>query len=492
MPVDKRDTMAAFLPLPGKQLFTPGNGIILVSGDKNSDIACKNPLNPSDLGLIACADQREQLGFSGREGRTLVKRDDFNWAPRFGLAWRPTDSDRLVVRAGYGIFFDLGNFNNLHFVFNNPIFAPNQRSFEPTGLQPTFDLTNVFVAGGSTPALRDTYMSLGVFPHFKQPYVHEWSFNIQTQLTNDTSLEIGYVGTAGIKLGDLHLYANQPHPGVGDLQPRRPWPDFGPMLFTSSDANSNYNSLQVRFTRRLAQGLSVLASYTWAKGIDTNEGDEGFGGGLGNTAPQDDNNLRGDRGRSYTDTRNHVVFSYIYELPFGRGKALLNQGGVVNGLLGGWQVSGVTFLQSGFPFTVQTGRDLAGTGSLNERPDRVCNGSLPTGDRTVDHWFDTSCFTTQFMEEALAAGTPRFGNAGRNILDEPGWNEWDVNIYKDTAIRERFKTQLRLEMYNMFNHPHFQRPGNQVGTASYGQITAQPNIGSGAPRSIQLGLKLLW
>src|SRR5229473_3894386 len=109
-----------------------------------------------------------------------------------------------------------------------PIFAPNQRAFLPIGQAPTFDLTNVFVAGGSTPALRDTYMSLGVDPYFKQPYVHEWSFNIQSQLTNDTSIEFGYVGTAGIKLGNLHLYANQPKPGIGPLQPRRPWPDFGP------------------------------------------------------------------------------------------------------------------------------------------------------------------------------------------------------------------------------------------------------------------------
>lgn len=311
MPVDKRDSLAAFLPLPGKPLFTPGNGIILVSGDQNSDFYCHHPLNPKDLGLIACADQRKALGFAGRSGRSLVQRDHFNWAPRIGFAWRPTASDRLVIRAGYGIFFDLGNFNNLHFVFNNPIFAANQRSFQPTGQKPAFDLTNVFVAGGTTPALRDTYMSLGVFPHFKQPYVNEWSFNVQTQISTDSSIEIGYVGTSGIKLGNLHLFANQPRPGLGDLQPRRPWPDFGPMLFTSSDANSNYNSLQTRYTRRIAQGFSLLASYTLSKGINTNEGDEGFGGGIGNVAPQDDNNLRADRGRGYTDARNHLVLSYI-------------------------------------------------------------------------------------------------------------------------------------------------------------------------------------
>ena len=490
MPVDKRDTMAAFLPLPGKPMFTPGNGILIVSGDKNADFACSHPLNPNDAGLVACADQRKALGFDGRSGRSLVKPDWFNWAPRLGIAWRPTGSDRFIIRTGYGLFFDLGNFNNLHFVFNNPVFAPNQRSFAPTGQQPLFDLTNVFVAGGTTPALKDTYLSLGVSPFFKQPYVHEWTFNIQSQLSNDTSVEIGYVGTAGIKLGNLHLFANQPEPGIGPLQSRRPWPDFGPMLFTSSDANSNYNSLQVRFNRRFRGGLSLLASYTFAKGIDTNEGDEGFGGGIGNTAPQDDNNLRADRGRTYTDVRNHAVFSYIYELPFGSGKRFLNSRGVVDKIVGGWQVSGVTLFQSGFPFSIGTGRDIAGTGTLNERPDRICNGS--SSHRSVDQWFDTSCFTTQFMEAALAAGQPRFGNSGRNILDEPGWDVWDINLHKDTSITERFKTEFRLEMYNAFNHPHFQRPNATVGVSGFGQITSQPDIGNGAPRSIQLGLKLLW
>jgi hypothetical protein len=139
---------------------------------------------------------------------------------------------------------------------------------------------------------------------------------------------------------------------------------------------------------------------------------------------------------------------------------------------------------------VVTGRDLAGTGTLVERPDRVCNGKA--SNPTVDRWFDTSCFTTQNMEAALAAGQPRFGNAGRNILDEPGWDVWDLNIQKDTSITERFRTELRLEMYNAFNHPHFARPGNTVGVSNFGQITSQPDIGSGAPRSIQLGLKLVW
>jgi hypothetical protein len=182
----------------------------------------------------------------------------------------------------------------------------------------------------------------------------------------------------------------------------------------------------------------------------------------------------------------------VYELPFGTGKRWLTEGGAAKWLLGGWQVSGVTFLQSGFPFSPATGRNLAGTGTLNERPDRICNGNLPVGDRTVDRWFDTSCFTNADMEAALAAGNPRFGNSGRNIMDEPGWQVWDINLYKDTPINEDLTIQFRFEMYNAFNMPHFQRPNRTVDTPGYGQITAQPDIGGGSPRSIQFGLKFLF
>jgi len=110
----------------------------------------------------------------------------------------------------------------------------------------------------------------------------------------------------------------------------------------------------------------------------------------------------------------------------------------------------------------------------------------------VDRWFDTSCFTTDAMQAAQAAGQPRFGNAGRNIMDEPGWQVWDLNFYKDTPIRERTALEIRLELYNFLNTPHFQRPNRTVGVAGYGQISSQPDIGSGSPRSIQLGMKLRW
>src|SRR5437763_4835292 len=116
---------------------------------------------------------------------------------------------------------------------------------------------------------------------------------------------------------NYHLFVNQTDPGVIYLKPRRPYPDFNFILFTTPDSRSDYHSLQVKVNKRFANGLSFLTAYTFAHSINDNEGDEGFAGGVGNGAPQDDNNLRQDRGRAVNDARQRLVFSYVYELPFG-------------------------------------------------------------------------------------------------------------------------------------------------------------------------------
>jgi hypothetical protein len=254
------------------------------------------------------------------------------------------------------------------------------------------------------------------------------------------------------------------------------------MLFTTSDSNSSYNSLQTKITKRFSNGFSILAAWTFAKSLTDNEGNEGFTGGIGNSNPQDDNRRWLDRGRSYNDARNRLVLSYIWELPVGRGRRFLDRDGVTNTILGGWQISGITALQSGFPFTVLS-TDYSNSGSTTPRPDRTCFGNGP---KTVDKWFDTSCFTTTALQADLAAGTPRFGNSGRNILSGPSLHDWDFNLMKRYSLNERFKLEFRFEMYNMWNHTNFGYPGTNVSVpATFGVLQT-----AGTPRDIQFGLKL--
>ncbi len=491
--VDKRNNFVTLVPL-GPKFSGPGNAtLVTAADDAQNDAFCTDPfysyLTTSDgRCLVASSAERAKLGFTGRTRRTLTFPFKRDLAPRIGLTWRPLNSDKLVVRTGYGIFVDLPNFNNQHFVDNNPVFSPSQIYNTAFAAPPPLTnglptkTENIFQAGG-VPPVTQQFASLYVSPNYQPPYFQQWSFGISSQLAQNWALEVNYIGTKGTKLGNLHLFANQPEPGVGALQPRRPYPDFNIMLFTSPDSNSIYHSLQVKLTKRFSSGFTFLAGYTWAHSINDNEGDEGFGGGSGNVAPQDDNNLKADRGRSENDARQRFVLSYIWQLPIGNGKRYLNRGGWVNQLVGGWEASGITTFQAGFPFTVGS-LDFSNTGTLNPRPDRTCSG---VGKKTLDSWFDASCFTTTFLQQALASGHPHFGNAGRNILDGPGFNDWDFALLKNFQITERFKLQFRSEFYNIFNFTPFGGPNSSVGNSNIGKIGS-----AGQERQIQFGLKLIF
>jgi hypothetical protein len=315
--------------------------------------------------------------------------------------------------------------------------------------------------------------------------MQHWSASVQQQLGRSRVLEIAYVGSKGTKLLSARDI-NQPPPSV--LPPGlpfvpRPNPRFDDVTELESRGNSNYNSLQMRFQQRLDFGLAVLASYTWSKSIDdasnifTSAGDPNF--------PQDSNNLKPERGRSNFDVRHRLSLSYSYDLPFGKGQPHLDNRGWISTLLTGWQTFGIVTLQTGRPFTVAllpeidnsgTGRSVLGFGA-NDRPNVASSPNL--ANPTVDEWFNTNAFVFP------PRGT--FGNAGRNILDGPGYQNVNVSLVKNTSLSERFRLQVRAEAFNLFNHPNFNLPDNFLGSPTFGRITSARD-----PRHIQFGLKLLF
>ncbi len=491
--VDKRDNVVSFVAL-GPKFSGTGNAILVTAAnDTLNDSFCTDPFysyvyTSDGRCLIASSAERAKLGFTGRTRRTLIFNDKKDFAPRLGFTWRPTHSDKLIVRSGFGIFYDTGDQNAVDSVALNPVFSPTQL-FSPSFGTPPQVLSNGMLAttvnafgGGTIPPLIDQGLFVYGAPNFLNPRVQMWSFGIESQLAQDLGLEVDYVGTHGVHQEDEHFFGNQPLPGLGDFAPRRPYPDLGPICYVTWEANSNYNSLQAKLSKRFTHGLTFLAAYTFAHSINEEEGNEGFGGGVGNTSAQNDNIRRSDRGRSYTDIRQRFVFSYIWRLPVGSGHRYLNRGGWVNHVLGGWELSGIVTFQSGFPMSVLSSQDYSNTNSTNARPDRICDG---TGHKGVNDWFNTSCFTIDALEQALASGQPRFGNSGRNILDGPGLDNWDFALLKDFSLSERFKLQFRWEGYNLFNQAHFGPPNTRVGTSTIGQIGS-----AGEPRDIQFGLKL--
>jgi hypothetical protein len=484
--IDKNNNYVTLVPT-GPKFAGAGNALLVTAAPAaQNDALCANAADAyltSNSGecLVATSAQRGTLGFSGRTVRTLIHPVYHDFAPRFGIVFRPTASDKLVVRGGYGIFYDLPNFNNQHFVDNNPVFSPSQAFTTTQGNAPIATSETIFSgAGAGIPKLTNQFVSLYVSPHYLAPYFQQWSFGIQSQFSPNWAMDIAYIGTRGLKEGNLHLAGNQSEPGTTALQSRRPYVDFGTMLFTTSDGVSSYNALQFKLTKRLSQGLSLTGAYTWAKSLDNSEGDEGFGAGASDSnLAQDDNNLAFEYSRAYDDARHRAVVNAVYDLPFGHGRQFLNSGGILSHVVGGWEASGITSVQTGYPFVV-VGPDFSNTNSQSPRPNRLCSG---VGAKAVTNWFNSSCFVV-----AGSTANPAFGDSKRNILDGPGLADTDMTVMRHFNAWDKADVVFRGEFFNAFNHPYFGAPANNINNpTTVGRITSASD-----GRQIQLALKILF
>jgi len=382
-----------------------------------------------------------------------------------------------VLRAGYGIYYDQSALAPGEGLYFNPPFFDFNLFFSFPGLF-TLTLDDPFPAQFPFP----TAKSATAFQrNLRTAYVQHWNLSLQQQLGRSRILELAYVGSKGTKLiGGRDI--NQPRPNVIFPNPR-PNPQFDDITIIESRASSTFNSLQVRLQQSLDFGLSFLASYTWSKSLDdasnffASAGDPNF--------PQDSINVRAERGRSNFDIAHRFSLSYTFDIPLGRGGAYLFDKGWVSTLLGGWQTFGIVTLQTGRPFTVallsdidnsNTGRTTLGFGA-NDRPNIV--GNPEVNNPGPNHWFNPAAFAFSPF------GT--FGNAGRNILTGPEFQNVNASIMKNTILREGLNLQLRVEAFNLFNHPNFNLPDNFLGSPTFGQI-----LSAQSPRHIQLGAKLIF
>ncbi|MFZ0061125.1 MAG: TonB-dependent receptor [Pyrinomonadaceae bacterium] len=409
-----------------------------------------------------------------------IESDTNNFAPRVGLAWTVGQDEKTVIRAGYGIYYDQSALAPTEALYFNSPYFDNNIFFSLPGLPLT--LSDPFPTFFPFP-LPDS--ALAIQRDLRTAYMQHWNLNVQRELGRNSVLEVAYVGSKGTKLITARDI-NQPQPSV--LPPGlpfvpRPDPRFDDINLLESRANSNYHSLQTRLQQRFSRGLAALVSYTFAKSIDdasnffSSAGDPNF--------PQNSYDVRAERGRSNFDVRHRLSISYSYDLPFGKGKRYVADNGWASTLLSGWQSFGVITWQSGRPFTVAllpeidnsgTGRSILGFGA-NDRPNLLGNPELTS--RSTDRWFNTAAF---------AFPTPgTFGNAGRNIIDGPGYQSVNASLVKNTHLNERFNLQFRAEVFNLFNHPNFNLPDNFLGSPTFGQISSARD-----PRHLQFGLKLLF
>ena len=448
--------------------------------------------------------------------------DPLNFAPRFGFAYQLTED--TVLRGGYGVFFS-----------NTWGSGRNGNGLPPTGFTCNTVMT-ASIDGGLTPftSISDpfpdgfcerTRNTAGLLTALGQnfdfidrdqeiPYSQTWNLDIQRRLPKDWLLELTYSGSRGINLMGIlewnqlapeHLalgsQLNSPVPnpfygviGQGPLSERtitrgqslRPYPQF--LRVSSRDASygaSTYHAMFMKLERRFAAGFSLQASYTWSKLIDdlipSRTGFPGEDFSYANL--QNYYDRRGERALASFDTPHIFGLGYVYELPFGPGKPLLQQGGALAKIVGGWQLNGVTHVMSGPSLQISGGN---GSGSMagTQRPhwsgrDASLSGAVA---QRLNAYFDTAAFSRN--------DPFTFGNAPRVMpnLRSPTIFNFDVSLFKNMQVTERMQVQFRAEFFNAINRAQFGRPNTNFNSNTFGQINRQVN----SPRDIQLGLKIIF
>ncbi len=403
--------------------------------------------------------------------------------PRIGFAWSPKNA--WSVRGSYGMFSMMWGANSYTSGYA-PGWAILGNLVTTDQLTPVFPLAQGPPAGSiiyPTAASRtpDSLNGQGVvYLPYDTPagYTQQWHLDIQHQIRGGILIDAGYVGSRGVHLlfpRDIDQVPAQLL-GPGDAQPRRPYRQYYGIGANLYDGISNYHSFQLSAKKEFSHGLSFIANYTLAKVLDTTTIP---GWCCAPDAWQNAYDWRANYALALMDVPQLLSGSFVYELPVGSGKALLNQGGILNGVLGGWRLSSTFQLHSGLPFTPTIGTaNLSGSLAGAWYPNRLSKGIL--ANPSVNLWFDPNAF---------AQPAPyTFGNSGRDILRGPSWKNLNLSLAKNFRISqlgEGGRLQVRVDAYDAFNHPNFGMPNASIGTDGVGVISS-----SNTSRNLQLGAKL--
>jgi hypothetical protein len=468
-------------------------------GDNQKDLSV---FDPSAGGLV----------FQGAGLSSVYPKDYHNFSPRVGFAYKVGQKGDLVVRGGFGIYFDTPNLNP--FLDNRPANgAPNGLEGNPAGPSPvqTIPLNDFTIASGvpifspsATPCASGNgcgqiYNIFSVSQNFRTPYNYNYNLQLEKTLGRALLLQLGYVGSAGHRLlttEDINQTAISPTlasnllnattpaataAAQAALQATRPYyaqfPDFGIINQIETNGSSNYNSLQAILKVREWHRFTSQFTYTWGHALDDMTAYRG-------TLPQDSTDLKGDYGNSDFDTRQNFTGLLNYDLPnASRWKPLLN----------GWALSSLVSLHTGQPFTVFSSTDTTGTGEGEQRADQIAPAFAG-----VSHAFSASGVTWINAAAFVNPAPGTLGTSPRNGYYGPGYASTDFSVVKNTKITERINTQFRIEMFNLFNRINLAPPSGTVGSGlgitadTIGDYNGAPGIGPGEAFNIQLALKIIF
>jgi len=431
----------------------------------------------NELSLFDAEEGRILIAGEDGVSRYIVNPDKNNFATRLGAVYQP--DSKTTVRGGFGVFYtpETAKRDDLR---HNPPFYRQAVLYD----QWTF-------SDPAPPALPEPsdyptgYDTFSVDRHLRNGYSLQYSIAVQRELPGGLLFEAAYVGSQTKKLPFV-VNVNQTQP---DGTPA-PFPGIGKVQTVQAIGDGDYHSGQFKLERRFRQGLFMLASYTWSRSIDTVSSamfSSDVTGGVQNIFDVSQN-----RGPSDWDVPHRFSLSYVWDIPYGKGRRYGASGdGVWNALFGNWQMTGVFQARSGSPGTVTVGGSIPGG---DARPDVLHDPNLPSSERSVDHWFDTTAFVANYAADGR---TLLAGNAGRNIIRGPGYVNFDLGLTKFIQVKNDLRLQLRVEAFNLTNTPHFAMPVLRMSDKAFGKITHtrnSTNFGSTATsyanRMIQLALKV--
>ena len=425
---------------------------------------------------------------------SILKPITDNWGPRVGLAWQ--FSPRTVVRSGYSLMWDSmvsrSQYGQHQFeTWGWPQFSGiDTGEFNREG-QPVQTVETIGSLPFGLPAAQP-WNSSGWFndPDRKNAYSHQWHVEIQREMTRDLVVSVGYVGSYNGRM-EYSGYAHVPAvPGVDPATGRRltpaerdqlrPWPHItGSFRYEDDIGMARYNALQLKAQHRFSNGLASMLSYTWSKSVDTSSGwfnaENGIGGGA---HVQNYHDIDSARAVSSYDIPHLLTWGTVWELPVGRDKRWLTSGPAA-WLLGDWQLNWMLVARSGQPYTLTVGGDPANIGvSGYARPNLI--GDPKLDDPTAEQWFNVAAFQIPVNQ---------FGTAGRNILRAPGFWNVDLGLQRNLPLGNGSRRlEVRLEVFNVFNHINLGNPDVRIDQPTAGRITSM----SGIPRQVQLGLRMLF
>jgi Carboxypeptidase regulatory-like domain len=463
-----------------------------------SNLAFQQSLNACGLGYAALPCSNYVTASHDHLPQSLRNTYMRNFQPRFALAFRPFNDTKTVIRAGFGVFTvtNLGplSFNNS----GNPTSALHTYANALSNGQPLIQFPNTAPAsagvqygGGS--------LDQGVDPNYRDPQANQWNFTVERQLASSDSLRVSYVGMHTYRLSiteDLNQIpaSTTPYQTTASspyVDPRAPYHNWFELYSTFNAGEANYNALEIDESHKTSHGLYFDANYTLAKNLADNQGDTpaAFAGEVNYGVPIADRfHIHNDYGNVEGARRHRFLLTGVYQLPVGVGRSFVNGGGWKNAVLGGWEMTNVTVIESGPWLTpsISASADQSNTDVVNRgaylRPDQIATNFYQEQSRA--HYFNLAAFSP------TPAGAGRFGNAGVGILEGPGTVTASLGMAKVFQATERVKVRFESTFTNVFNHTNFAPPATQIDNPQFGILSAPQTAENAGNRTGQFALRV--